>query len=203
MLLPNPQPLRGTTHRRMSLQSNFQSCLAFTLCSEGGYANVPGDDGGPTKYGITIGTLSAFLGRHCAVADIEELDPAVAGVIYQRNYWLPMLCQRLPCGLDLMVFDFGVNAGPTTSVRMLQKVLGCVQDGNIGQKTLGALAAKPPALLIYQLAVAQESYYHSLADFNEFGAGWLARVAKRREAAMAMAKPQTVVEAGPTPLLGM
>ena len=33
------------------------------VANEGGYVDNAGDAGGPTRYGITIATLSAFRGR--------------------------------------------------------------------------------------------------------------------------------------------
>jgi len=168
------------------LQSNFDACLSFTFRHEGGYCNVPGDSGGPTNYGITIGTLSAFYGRICTVEDVEKLSQEVAKLIYQRDYWNPTACGSLPAGVDLMVFDFGVTAGPTTSVRMLQKLLGCVADGNAGAKTLAAVAAKPTPYLVSQLAAAQQTFYHARPGFSEFGAGWIDRTLARKNIALGM-----------------
>lgn len=173
------------------MQSNFRTCLAFTLEAEGGYANLPGDHGGPTKYGITISTLSAFYGRICTVEDVEEMSEEVAGLIYQKNFWNPMACGRMPDGVDLMVWDFGVNAGPTASVRLLQKLVGCAPDGSFGPKTLGAVLARPAALLVNQLSISQQSYYHSLAGFNEFGKGWIDRTLARQKAALGLAAQHT------------
>ena len=40
------------------------------------------------------------------------MTKAEAVEIYRANYWIPARCGDLPGGIDLMVFDFGVNAGP-------------------------------------------------------------------------------------------
>ena len=43
-----------------------------------------------------------------------------------------MQCGELSAGLDLAVFDFGVNAGPDGAVKSLQKIVGVTADGSIG-----------------------------------------------------------------------
>ena len=45
----------------------------------------------------------------------------------------------LPNGLDLCVFDFGVNAGPGRAAKYLQTMIGTVADGGIGPNTLAKL----------------------------------------------------------------
>ena len=51
-----------------------------------------------------------------------------------------MQCGALPAGLDLEVFDFGVNSGPAESVKTLQRLVGVTQDGSVGPITLAAVA---------------------------------------------------------------
>ena len=41
---------------------------------------------------------------------MKELTVDDVAPIYKKNYWDKMKCDDLPSGLDLCVFDFGVNA---------------------------------------------------------------------------------------------
>ncbi len=169
---------------------NFQPCLTFTLEQEGGWADLPGDPGGCTMRGITLGTYTAW----CATNGLPEPTPddlrAIPdnrlSVIYHGGYWRPINGDALPLGVDLMVFDFSVTSGTGTSARLLQRAVGATEDGDIGPLTLAAVRAQRPAALIEALAGAQEAHYRGLADFQEFGAGWLARTARRRAAALGM-----------------
>ena len=52
----------------------------------------------------------------------------------------PIKGDDLPGGLDLCIFDFGVNAGPGRAAKYLQTMIGTVADGGIGPNTLKALA---------------------------------------------------------------
>ena len=86
-----------------------------------------------------------------------------------------------------MVFDFGVNAGPRRSVKLLQRAAGVIDDGSVGPKTLAAVSAADPGALISELADDRLAYYRSLDNFDAFGAGWSNRTRHVSAVARAMA----------------
>ena len=83
---------------------NFPDCISHVLAAEGGLVNDPKDPGGVTKFGISQRSYPAL--------DIRALSLDEAKAIYQRDYWAPIQGERLPAGLDLLVLDHAVNAGP-------------------------------------------------------------------------------------------
>lgn len=170
----------------MSTTTPFDTCCAFTLVQEGGYCNVAGDPGGATNHGVTIGELSAVLGRPATIQDVQNLTTTQAEAIYKPRYWAVINGDNLPAGVNLVTFDFGVNAGPERSALRLQGVLGVMQDGQIGPKTLEALAAHDPKWVISALTYSHISYYQGLAGWAQFGAGWEARASRCQAAALAM-----------------
>ncbi|MCR0981775.1 putative peptidoglycan-binding domain-containing protein [Roseomonas populi] len=86
-----------------------------------------------------------------------------------------------------MVFDFGVNAGPGRSIKMLQGCVGVAADGAFGPKTLAAVVQANPARLIEVLAKARMTYYRSLSTFDTFGLGWTRRTDSTKAKALEMA----------------
>ncbi len=156
--------------------ANFNSCLEFVLSAEGGFVDDPLDPGGATNLGITLRVLSEW--RHTAVtkADVQNLAREEAGAIYRARYWNVVRGDDLPIGVDLLVFDAGVNLGTGRSARMLQAAVGAAEDGAIGPNTLGAMQHHDPSDLILKLVAAREAFYHGLPTFSHFGAGWTARV---------------------------
>jgi len=168
--------------------ANFDRCLAFVLSAEGGYVDDPLDPGGATNLGITLRVLSEW--RHTAVtkSDVQNLTRDEAGAIYRARYWNTVHGDNLPAGVDLMVFDAGVNLGPGRSARMLQAAVGAAEDGAIGPETLRAVGGhhNDPDL-ISKLADRREAYYHSLPTFSHFGTGWTARVNRVKQLALQMA----------------
>jgi lysozyme family protein len=172
------------------MADNFDTCLTFTLQQEGGFVNNPKDPGGATNFGITLGVLRTFQHNPgLGVDDIRNIAQATVKAIYMADYWNRMRCDALPAGVDLMVFDHGVNAGPARGGRSLQASLGFApadQDGAIGPNTIRAATGADPTAAVNAMADNHEAYYRSLASFADFGNGWLARLARRKAAVLAM-----------------
>lgn len=164
----------------------FNDCLAFTLKQEGGFVDNPADPGGATNFGITLATLRDYTRwASASVEDLKRLDNPTISSIYLNLYWRPMNCDYYPPGVDLMVFDFGVNAGPGRSVKILQDVAGTDVDGNPGLRTIAAVKVCPVLGAVLHLADAQLAYYKGLPGFAEFGAGWTNRTLCRKQTACA------------------
>ncbi len=168
----------------------FDTCLAFTLRAEGGYVDDPADPGGATNMGITLATFRQWSDdAELGPAQVQDMTERTARAIYRSLYWNPLRADALPAGVDLSVFDMGVNAGIWGSARLLQRAIGFTADevdGCVGPETLGAAAKCDPRSLVNDLADRQAAYYRSLSDFPTFGAGWLNRTDARRSAALAM-----------------
>jgi len=175
--------------------ARFDACMPFIFKAEGGYSDTPGDPGGPTNFGITLATLKAYEGNpNLTAQDVKNLTPATAKEIYRSNYWNRMQCGALPAGLDLEVFDFGVNAGPGEAVKALQRIVGVTADGSIGPITLAAIGQFKPRDLISQYSEARLAYYKGLNN-PEFEQGWTARVAQIQTAASQMLEASQVAMA--------
>lgn len=166
---------------------NFDRCVAVTLTQEGGFCNNPADPGGATNFGITLAALQTARGCAVTAEDVRSMERGEALEIYRSNYWLPARCGDMPAGIDLMVFDFGVNAGPRTAVRSLQRLVGVKDDGSVGPVTLTALARADRKTLVNAMAQARLAYYQSLPAWSTFGNGWSNRVRQVEQAALLMA----------------
>ncbi len=180
----DPRPASGT----------FGTALAHVLEMEGGFTDDPYDPGGPTNRGITL----AVYGDHCGL----ELGPATVGEarerlrrlsddevreIYLQRYWLPSHAPELPPAIAFMHFDAAVNHGVTGAARLLQEAVGVAIDGEIGPRTLRAVATAPVRVSLAAYADARRRRYRSLPHFWRFGRGWLARVERTLARAQALA----------------
>ena len=170
---------------------NYQACLDMILHHEGGYVNHPKDPGGETNLGVTKRVYEEWGGTK----DMKDLEVEDVAPIYRKNYWDRIKADELPSGLDLCVFDFGVNAGTGRAAKYLQRLIGTVADGGIGPNTLKALDefisnqkyGVKDTILKYQ--AARQDYYESLSTFETFGKGWTRRVKETTESAMNMVEP--------------
>lgn len=181
---PKPAPLPEPLPPPPAPQDRFLVCLEEVLKSEGGYVDHPADPGGATNLGITLATLSEWRGRTVSKADVKALTVAEAGEIYRAKYWRAVRADELPAGLDLALFDCGVNSGPGRAVKLLQAALGVAQDGLLGPRTLAAVRSAKAADLVNGHCDARLAFLRGLATWPVFGKGWAARVERVRKAAL-------------------
>ncbi|ACL59174.1 glycoside hydrolase family 108 protein [Methylobacterium nodulans] len=191
--------------------STFDRALSLVLAHEGGYVDHPDDPGGPTNLGVTLGTLSAVLGRPATRAEVKALTPAKVAPIYRTRYWDAVRGDELPAGVDYAVFDFAVNSGPARAAIALQHLVGVADDGVIGAVTLAAVARTDQRWLVTALCDSRLVFLRSLKSWPTFGKGWTKRVAGVRTEALALVKAPVVVtstagarpEGGAPPKAGM
>lgn len=155
----------------------FQRCVKQVLAAEGWdtYTNDPRDPGGPTRYGVTLRTLSAHRGHPCIAADVKNLTEDEALAIYRAEYWHPIAGDQLPGGVSLMTFDCAVNQGPGHAIRWLQAAAGVPADGAIGPMTLAAVAHADPTKLITKFHDERLEAYKSSPGWATYGHGWTNR----------------------------
>jgi len=182
---PTPEAAPATA-TAANVDALFKSCMSVVLQEEGGFVDNPADPGGATNMGITLRTLEAWRRAPTSVEDVRNLSVDEAERIYRANYWNAMRCDSLPAGVDLMVFDFGVNAGPEESIRSLQRAAGVTADGMFGPETLAAVLRANPTDLTSRLADERLDFYRGLSTFSTFGEGWTRRVDEVKADSMRM-----------------
>ena len=169
---------------------NFDKSFALVMKSEGGYTGptgLKGDPGGETNMGVTKAAWSTWLKRPIEDGEMAKLQIEDVKPFYKALYWDKTYCNQLPTGLDYMVFDASVNMGVGQSIRLLQKSLGCVDDGVIGPNTMKLINEFKVNDMIDKYSAQKEMFYRSLALFNTFGKGWLSRVAQVKQNAKGIA----------------
>jgi lysozyme family protein len=170
----------------------FPACLAIVLKHEGGYVNHPRDPGGRTNLGVTQRVWEAWIGRGATERDMRALTPDMVAPLYRQKYWNKVRAAELAPGLDLHVFDFGVNAGPARAIRYLQMMIGANPDGIFGPATMRALSnyidQYGTRKAVTRYGELREQYYRSLRTFATFGRGWLRRNREVTAAALGMGK---------------
>lgn len=158
---------------------------------EGGFVDHPADRGGPTKFGITQTTLSAYLGRQATTAEVRSLEREVAERIYRQNYYHAPGIDGLPARIQPLIFDSAVNHGPGRAIRLLQQVLNAAGfgplavDGVAGPQTRRAAHDADHAMgdwLLAALVEERRNFYHAIVENDPrqevFLAGWLNRLAE-------------------------
>ena len=161
---------------------------------EGGYGWDRSDPGGPTKFGITCFDLAAH--RHQTMDSMARWAPIVQAMplseaddIYAQKYATACAFYDLKTGCDCVVFDFGVNSGPSRAIKYAQRIVRVRADGIMGPVTIAAIDAYPAGKFIYDLCDSRLGFMRALPIWPTFGRGWTARVTDLRAYSLALLKP--------------
>lgn len=140
--------------------SNYDLCLAQVLKYEGGYTNHPSDPGGATNWGITIHDARRYWKSDATAEDVRKMPLSVAKQIYRARYWNVVDGDNLHDGVDLAVFDYGVNSGPGRALPDFKPY-----------------RSLPPVEAIKALCARRLRFLKALRTWPVFGGGWGSRVA--------------------------
>lgn len=161
------------------MKENFERVMSFVLKWEGDeFENVVGDKGGPTKFGINSAS-------HPDV-DLKTLTREQALEIYRESYWNKIKGDKLPYPLDFVMMDYAVNSGVSRATKILQRLIGVVDDGILGNNTLKNLSVHPKQLEIAKnILTEREAFLRLIVARNptqaKFLKGWLNRTQDLRK----------------------
>ena len=152
--------------------ANFDIAVQKTINTEGGYINDPDDPGGETKYGIS---KRAFPNE-----DIKNLTIERAKELYQIHYWRLIKGDEIKSQLIAeTIFDFAVNAGVATAVRLIQRGAMIKDDGVIGKQTLEFINTQEEADFVVGYCVLKIQRYIDICEKNptqkKYFFGWVKR----------------------------
>lgn len=122
---------------------------------EGGdtFTNDSADSGGPTKWGITLATLSQWRGHPVSTQDVRDLaEPEAREITFELYLRRPGFTRIVDLELRDALVDFTYLFGLDDSVPALQKLVGVSPDGVLGPKTALAANGKEARGLINGLA---------------------------------------------------
>lgn len=167
--------------------SNFDEALKRVLVHEGGYANHPADPGGATMKGVTQRVYDGYRDRVKAKRQsVRNISDAEIHAIYRTQYWDAIRGDDLPTGVDYNTMDAAVNSGVGQGAKWLQRAVGVVADGVIGETTLAAVRKASASAVINKACDNRLAMLKGLKTWGTFGKGWSSRVAGVRRAALDM-----------------
>lgn len=147
------------------------------------YTYHPADRGGPTKFGITQATLSAYLAYPASPGMVRDLSEELARAIYRARFIIePGFVQLIDPLVRAFLIDSGVNHGPADPIRWLQQILDVSMDAILGPRTAReANAFLLPQRLFERLVAKRIRHYGRLITEDPsqavFAHGWMVRVA--------------------------
>jgi len=119
--------------------ARFEPCFEKVIQLEGGYKlhEVEGDRGGMTYAGIARNIWPKWPGW--GKIDSGEVDADLTGMVrafYKKEFWDRIRGDDIGAqAVAYHMFDFAVNAGLKTAIRMTQRIIGTTPDGVWGDKS--------------------------------------------------------------------
>ena len=161
--------------------------ISAVLEREGGYVNNPADRGGPTKFGITLATLSAWRRVPLTAYDVASLCAVEARDIYRQQYVAaPGYLGILDDELRALVVDSAVLHGIGRATRWLQAAVNVPADGILGPKSMAALDAADVRQVRANFTASRARSYGAILARDPtqvaFVGGWLNRLGEFIEA---------------------
>lgn len=164
--------------------ADYSKSYARTIQNEGGYrlVNVSSDRGGQTYAGIARNFFPQWPGwRYIDAKDLGNLQLSLlVEEFYRENFWNKVAGDQIDSQTKAeALFDFGVNAGVSTAIKLAQLVVDTVPDGAIGPETLQKLNAMEDAQFVLKFAIAKIARYAEICNKDKtqskFLLGWINR----------------------------
>lgn len=167
--------------------ANFTEAHKKTLGDEGKLANLKGDRGGKTMYGVTHKTAKKYN-----IKDVSNMSESFSYVIGRKEFWNPLKLDKIKEQyIANQIYDQAYNSGPRAGGKILQKSINeyfeirevsrkLKVDGLIGANTLYAYSKVRYKRVLLALIMAQRiSRYKlisKLPNQRRFLPSWLRRV---------------------------
>lgn len=171
----------------------MEALISHVINLEGEYSDDPHDSGGQTMYGITERTARAYG----YTGHMRDLPLQMAVDIYISEYITKPKLDKIfdiDSALGEDMIDFGINQGPSTSVKILQRWLNAFNDGQkvykdqtvdgkVGPSTLGQLSShikqrKTQKTILLAVRCSQGNHYLEITEKSpkneRFIYGWVA-----------------------------
>ncbi len=159
--------------------ANANELKPFILRWEGGFADVPGDHGGATNKGVTIGTFRTFFGQDKTVADLKALTDAQWMHVFTKGFWNPCHGDEIQNqSLANIIVDWAWGSGTINAIKRVQTAIGVKSDGVVGAITLGKLNAEPH-WCFDRIKAARRNFLVAIAqkpNQSKFLKGWMNRL---------------------------
>ncbi|MEG1498520.1 MAG: glycosyl hydrolase 108 family protein [Bacteroidales bacterium] len=154
--------------------------IPFILKFEGGFVNDQLDRGGATNKGITIGTFRQFFGKDATVEQLKNITNEEWMRIFKSGYWDRWKADRITNQSVANILVDWVWTSGVYGIKIPQRVLGIMEDGIVGEKTLAALNTQNSAEFFTKIHAERIKFVDDIVRRNptqvRFIKGWKNRI---------------------------
>jgi lysozyme family protein len=159
---------------------DIRPLIVWMKAWEGGYANVPGDKGGPTNKGITLATFRSVYGQNKTIDDLKRITDDQWEYIFRTRYWNRWKADEIK---DKSIAFFLVSwiwGSGVYGIKVPQRVLSVDVDGVVGPETIAAVNSRDGRQLFGLLKQEKKAYLERICEVTptnrKFLKGWLRRL---------------------------
>ena len=173
------------------MTDHFTKILHLTMLNEDSTYELEGfklhkvadDSGGLTYAGITKNNFPRWRGWEYIERGEMELADKLIAPFYKLQFYDKVRGDELNTfGKAFTLFDFAINRGARTSIKLAQLAVGCPIDGKVGPITVKAINDMPNDEFCSNYCVIKIKSYAKICDNKrsqkKFLHGWLNRSLK-------------------------
>lgn len=170
------------------MKADVNKLMPFVFKWEGGWSNHSSDPGGATNMGVTLETWKSQGydkdgDKDIDVADLKIITKADATKIMKKNYWDRWDADLIESQAVANILVDWTWCSGAWGIKIPQRLLGLVEDGSVGPKTIQAVndtIKKNEAKFLEQLYKAREQFIEDIIKKNSklatFRKGWYNRM---------------------------
>lgn len=176
----------------MSSDQRFQYAMKTIIKHEGGYSDEKLDNGGPTKYGISLRYLKSShicIDGDCSenANEIIHLTLTEADSIYYKQWYEKFHYDKIKNeNLLTDIMDFSVNAGACEAHKLAERAINDISNKKVPiscaltTKSIDQINSIEPVLFHAGFQKQEEDFYYQIVKRNPsqkmFLEGWLRRI---------------------------
>ena len=123
-----------------------------------------GHYGWHTNKGITYKTWESYMGKNAKRRFFEMTEDDVIE-IFKKGYWDKIKGDRIDSeAIATCLVSWAWGSGAYGATKQIQRLLGCVQDGKLGPKTLKAINKRDEVELFDEMIKARESFFRYISN---------------------------------------
>ena len=169
----------GITSEKDSTMADYKKLIPIVKKYEGGWAgNIDGKT--CTNSGVTLATFRNYYGRNKNCNDLRKLTNEQWEHIFVNGYWNRWKADSINNqSIASLLVDWLWVSG-VYGIKYPQRILGVVDDGVVGSKTLAAINNYPDKKELFdKLWQRRKKHFEAIANSNpskkKFLRGWLRR----------------------------
>ena len=130
--------------------ADYKKLKPIVLKWEGAFVNHPADPQGATNSGITIATFRSVYGKNKTIQDLKNMTNEQWEYIFKTRFWDRWKADNIDNqAIANLLVDWLWGSG-VYGIKYPQRVLGVVDDGIVGAKTLAAINNHPNQKELFQ-----------------------------------------------------